>query len=219
MKPRLHVVTNDEVLARPDFVAVASEVMKAGGVTTALHVRGPRTRSRDLFRVVGDLMSAIEDFEASLVVNDRVDIALALGLEWVHLGQRSLPPAIARGLLGGRGTVGVSVHDVEEARQAVEGGADYLTVGTMFATASHPERTPVGPSLVEAVQRTTRVPLVAIGGITPDRVEAVAASGAWGVAVLDGVWGGERPARAVEVYLAALDRAEGDSPRHDNPPN
>ncbi len=219
MKPRLHLVTNDEVLARPDFVAVASEVMEAGGVTTALHVRGPRTRGGDLFRVVRDLLPAIEDSEASLVVNDRVDVALALGLEWVHLGQRSLPPAIARGLIGRKGTLGVSVHDVEEAQHAVQGGADYLIVGMMFATASHPERTPVGPTLVEAVQRTTRLPLVAIGGITPDRVEAVVASGAWGIAVLGGVWGGERPARAVEVYLDALDHAEGESTTHDDPNN
>lgn len=219
MKPRLHLVTNDEVLARPDFVAVASEVMKAGGVTTALHVRGPRTRGRDLFLLVRDLVAALEDSDASLVVNDRVDVALALGLEWVHLGQRSLPPAIARGLLGRQGTLGVSVHNLEEAHQAVEGGANYLTVGTMFATASHPGRAPVGPALVEAVRRTTRLPLLAIGGITPDRVEAVVASGAWGIAVLDGVWGGARPARAVEVYLAALDRAGSDSPRHDDPTN
>lgn len=219
MKPRLHLVTNDEVLARPDFVAVASEVMKAGGVTTALHVRGPGTRGRDLFLLVRDLVAALEDSDASLVVNDRVDVALALGLEWVHLGQRSLPPAIARGLLGRQGTLGVSVHNLEEAQQAVEGGANYLTVGTMFATASHPGLAPVGPALVEAVRRTTRLPLLAIGGITPDRVEAVVASGAWGIAVLDGVWGGERPARAVEVYLAALDRAGSDSPRHDDPTN
>ena len=64
MKPRLHLVTNDEVLARPDFVAVASEAMEAGGVATALHVRGPRTGGRDLFRVVRDLVSALEDSEA-----------------------------------------------------------------------------------------------------------------------------------------------------------
>lgn len=217
MKPRLHLVTDDEVLARPDFVAIASEVMMAGGVSVAVHVRGPRTRGRDLFLLVRDLGSALENSEASLVVNDRVDVALALGIEWVHLGQRSLVPAVARGLLGRPATLGVSVHDVEEAQQALKGGADYLIVGTMFATASHPERTPVGPSLVEAVQRSTHLPLVAIGGITPDRVGAVLASGAWGVAVLDGVWGGERPARAVEVYLAALDRAGGDSPGRDDP--
>ena len=77
----------------------------------------------------------------------------------------------------------------------------------------------MGPSLVETLQRTTRLPLVAIGGITPDRVEAVVASGAWGIAVLDGVWGGESPARAVEVYLAALDRAAGESTTHDDPDN
>lgn len=215
MNPRLHLVTNDEVLARPDFVAIASEVMRAGGVSTALHVRGPGTRGRDMYRIVRGLRTVIEDSKASLVVNDRVDIALALGLERVHLGQRSLPPSVARDLLGRQATLGVSVHDVTSARKAVAGGADYLTVGTMFATPSHPGHAPEGPSLVEAVQRVARVPLVAIGGITPDRVEVVVASGASGIAVLGGVWGGERPTRAVEVYLAALDRACGDAPRHD----
>ncbi|GMR12355.1 MAG: thiamine phosphate synthase [Gemmatimonadota bacterium] len=219
MRLRLHLVTNDEVLARPDFVAVASEVMKAGGVSTALHVRGPGTRGSDLYRIVRDLACAVEDSKASLVVNDRIDVALALGLEWVHLGQRSLPPAIARDLLGTQGTVGVSVHDVAEARKAVAGGADYLTVGTMFATSSHPERTPLGPTLLEAVQRTTSLPLVAIGGITPDRVEAAVASGALGVAVLGGVWGGERPEQAVGVYLAALDRAGCNARRCDEDPD
>ena len=216
MRQRLHLVTNDEVLARADFVALACEAMEAGGVSTALHVRGPGTGGADLFRIVHDLMSAIEDSKASLVINDRIDIALALGLEWVHLGQRSLPPTIARDLIGRKAILGVSVHDVVEAHKAVDGGADYLTVGTMFATSSHPKRTPSGPSLVEAVQRVAGSPLVAIGGITPERVEAVVERGAWGIAVLGGVWGGERPARAVEVYLAALDRAEGDSPTHDD---
>jgi thiamine-phosphate diphosphorylase len=180
-----------------------------------LHVRGPGTRGGDLYRIVRGLTTLIEDSKASLVVNDRVDVALALGLERVHLGERSLPPATARDLLGGQATLGVSVHDVAGARRAVAGGADYLTVGTIFATASHPERTPTGPSLVEAIRRVARLPLVAIGGITPDRVEAAVASGASGIAVLGGVWGAESPARAVAVYLAALECAGGDERRRD----
>ena len=210
MRPRLHLVTNDAVLARPDFLAVAAEVMEAGGASTALHVRGPGTPGRDLFGIVRDLAPSIADSDASLAINDRVDVALALGLEWVHLGQRSLPSPIARGLLGTQPTLGVSIHNVSEARKATAGGADYLTVGTMFATSSHPERTPAGPTLLEEVRRITSLPLVAIGGVTPDRVETLVAAGAWGVAVVGGVWRAERAARAVEVYLAALDHAARD---------
>ena len=207
MRRRLHLVTNDAVLRRPDFVATAVEAMRLGGPRAALHVRGPGTRGRDIFGIVGDLVSVAGDSGAALVVNDRLDIVLALGLVWTHLGQRSLPPVYARSLLGERARVGVSVHDVAEARKATQGGADYLMVGTMFATSSHPELAPAGPSLLEAVGRITRLPLVAIGGITPERVGELLARGAQGVAVLGGVWGAESPSRAVEVYLAALDQA------------
>nr|NIP56877.1 thiamine phosphate synthase [Gemmatimonadota bacterium]NIR77255.1 thiamine phosphate synthase [Gemmatimonadota bacterium]NIT85774.1 thiamine phosphate synthase [Gemmatimonadota bacterium]NIU29599.1 thiamine phosphate synthase [Gemmatimonadota bacterium]NIU34648.1 thiamine phosphate synthase [Gemmatimonadota bacterium] len=137
-----------------------------------------------------------------------VDLALVLGLEGVQLGARSLPPSVVRELLGPEALVGVSVHGPDEAVRAENGGADYLVVGTIFPSPSHPGRSGAGPERVAAVSGGTRVPALAIGGITPERVRAVLESGAHGVAVLSGIWDAEDPGAALDRYLGALrDRA------------
>jgi len=137
-----------------------------------------------------------------------VDVALVLGLGAVQLGARSLPPAAAREILGPEALLGVSVHGPDEAKKAEEGGADYLVVGTIFPSPSHPGRSGAGPERVAAVSGRSRLPALAIGGITPERVRAVRESGAHGVAVLSGIWDAEDPGAALDRYLGALrDRA------------
>ena len=142
--PRLHIVTDDEILARPDFETRAREVCEAletcepadggslGG-SVALHLRGPRTTGRRLTRLARILCEPAASSAVTLLLNDRVDVALAVGAAGVHLGARSLPPAYARRLLGTRLLLGVSVHSVSGAVKAAEAGADYLFVGTLWA--------------------------------------------------------------------------------------
>ena len=210
VKAPLHLVTDDAVLRRPDFVALATETMQAGGPALVFHVRGPATTGARLLELTKELVQMAEAAGVALVVNDRLDVAMALGIGWVHLGQRSLPPLEARRLLGPEAAVvGVSVHGPEEAAVAEEGRADYLMVGTMFATPTHSDAVPTGPGLLGMVSRVAAVPLVAIGGITPERVGAVVEGGASAVAVVSGVWESARPERAVEIYLGALSGASG----------
>ena len=133
-------------------------------------------------------------------MNDRVDVAGAVEARAVQLGQRSLPVEVVRGLFDG--PVGVSVHDESEARAAA--GADWLTVGTLFETPSHPGRPGVGVGILGRVAAVAPgVKLVGIGGITPSRVPAVREAGAHGVAVMRGIWESESPARAAGHYLTA----------------
>src|SRR5437868_6372438 len=101
-----------------------------------------------------------------LLVNDRVDVAAASGADGVQLGARALPVSAARGLLGAEALVGRSVHSVAEAEAAAVEGADFLIVGTIYATASHPGKAPEGPALLSAVAAVVSLPLFAIGGIT-----------------------------------------------------
>lgn len=190
-------------------MAMATEAMQAGGRALAFHVRGPATTGARLLELTRELVRIAAAAEVALVVNDRLDVAMALGLGRVHLGQRSLPPLEARRLLGPGAVVGVSVHGLEEAAAAEQGRADYLMVGTMFATPTHPDVVPAGPGLLGTVRRVAAVPLVAIGGITPERVGAVMKGGASAVAVVSGVWESARPERAVEIYLGALSGASG----------
>ena len=104
--PRLHLVTDDATLAGPSFVATAGTLLAVGGSQVALHLRGPRTPGRRLWQAARALAPAAESAEALLVVNDRVDVALAAGVGTVHLGQRSIPAGQARALLGEGGPVG-----------------------------------------------------------------------------------------------------------------
>ncbi|HEV2131732.1 MAG TPA: thiamine phosphate synthase, partial [Longimicrobiaceae bacterium] len=140
-----------------------------------------------------------------LLINDRVDVALACGAHGVQLGARGLRAADARRLLGDRSLLGVSVHSSEEADAAA--GADFLLVGTLFPTASHPERKGAGTQLLRRLANLA-LSQIGIGGITTERVAEVRRAGAAGIAVLSGVWQAEEPGRAVEEYLRAWKEGE-----------
>ncbi len=202
--PRLHVVTDDLVLTRTDFLHVARALLEAGGDALALHVRGPRTDGRRLYELVRELV-ILDESGARVFVNDRVDVALTTGAAGVHLGRRSLSVAQARALVGSAAPVGVSVHDAREATEARQDGADYAFVGTLYPTPTHQGDAGGGPALLtEVAEVADGLSLLGIGGVTPERVSAVLHAGGHGVAVIRGVWGADDPARAVGEYLSLL---------------
>ncbi len=203
---RLHVVTADETLAHPDFEAKAIAVLEAGGERLTLHLRGPRSPGRRLLDVVRALLTRAASAGARLAVNDRVDVALALGGVGVHLGARSLSPDDAVRILGPDVPVGVSCHSPEEARTAgAVAGVRYLFAGPVWPTESHPGEPGRGTEWLRSVVEVAgRTPVLAIGGVRPDRVAEATAVGAGGVAVLGGVWRAPDPATAVTGYIEAL---------------
>ncbi|HET9947522.1 MAG TPA: thiamine phosphate synthase [Longimicrobiales bacterium] len=210
--PRLHAVTDDAVLAAEGWPGRAARVLEAGGPALALHVRGPRTGGAALHRLACALLPHARRSGAWLVVNDRVDVALAAGADGVQLGARSLPPAAARAVLGPGFGVGVSCHSLAEALAARDEGADWVFLGTVFETPTHPGRTGAGlEAVAEAASRLGGLPLLAIGGIDERRAAAARAAGAHGVAVVRGVWAAPDPEAAVRWYLEALQAQ--DSPR------
>ena len=217
--PRLHVVTDDEILARPDFETRAREVCENleirdsadGGVvggSLAFHIRGARTTGRRLTRLARALCEPAVASGITLLVNDRLDIALAVGAAGVHLGTRSMPPSEARRLLGAGRLLGVSVHSTSEAVEAAGSGADYLFVGRLFETPSHPGAAPRGPEFMRSVASRVALPLVGIGGVTPERAAEVLASGGHGVAAIRGIWDAPSPPDAVQAYLDAVEAGD-----------
>lgn len=203
--PRLHVVTDDEILMRTGWLHATTEVLTAGGDRLALHVRGPGLPGRVIYERVEAVLETAAEVGAMLLVNDRVDVALTLKTSGVQLGERSIPVREARALLGESAWIGASVHGPERAADAERDGADYLVVGTLFATPSHPDRPGEGAGLLERVGRASGLPLVAIGGVTPQRVHVARQAGAHGVAVRGGVWDSADSARAVTDYLRSLE--------------
>ena len=141
---------------------------------------------------------------ATFIVNDRVDLALAVGADGVHLGQDDLPPRAARPLLRPGMVLGRSTHSVGQAREAQVEGADYIAVGSMFPTRAKPDFQLVGPELIRAIRPETRSPLVGIGGVTRENVAEVIRAGADGVAVISAVCGAPDPAAATREFLAAI---------------
>ncbi|MCL5046186.1 MAG: thiamine phosphate synthase, partial [Actinobacteria bacterium] len=142
---------------------------------------------------------------AGFLVNDRLDVALAAGADGVHLAKRSLPPAAVRPLLRPGMILGCSVHSLEEAVAAAEGGAGYLTFGHVYPTSSHPGQPPRGVSELARVVRAVPVPVLAIGGITPDNAGPVLATGCAGIVVISAILSESDPARAARVLREAVD--------------
>ncbi|HEX6925938.1 MAG TPA: thiamine phosphate synthase [Longimicrobiaceae bacterium] len=201
--PKLHVVTDDEVVARDDFLEVAHAILAAGAERVAFHLRAPRSGGRAVFRLAEVLASVAASTGSPLIVNDRADVAVAAGAAGVHLGARGLPPEDARRLLGPDRLLGASVHTAEEAHRAALAGADYLLAGTLYDTPSHPGRRGSGPDWLREAARG-EIPVIGIGGVTLDRVPEVVRAGAWGVAVIRGVWNAEHPREAVRRFIEAL---------------
>jgi thiamine-phosphate diphosphorylase len=201
--PRLHLITDDAVLGDVGFEAMARAVLEAHGIDVALHLRGHGTGGGRLYGLARALGPVARETGARLVVNDRVDVALAAGCG-VQLGRRSIPVPTARQLLRPGGVLGYSAHERAEAMAAAESGADFIVLGTIWPSASHPGEPGRGAGLISDVAGVVVVPVVAIGGVAPSRVREALAAGAHGVAVLSGVWASPDPVAAVAGYLDAM---------------
>ena len=197
--PRVHAVTDERVARRPDLDRAAADLAVGGGAALALHARGRALSGSEMF----DLANRLAVYPSSrLFVNDRLDVALATPTAGVQLGRGGLTTQDAR-RLEPEWWIGVSVHNLDEARAAEAAGADYLLVGPVFPTASHPERAPLGTAGLAGIA-ALGLPVVAIGGITPARVAAVRGAGAYGVAAIRGLWDALEPDRAARQMVEGM---------------
>jgi thiamine-phosphate pyrophosphorylase len=143
-------------------------------------------------------------YDARLFINDRVDIAVAVDADGVHLGQRSLPPFSIRRLAPGL-IIGVSAHSMEEAKKAQRDGADFITLGPIHPTPSKARYgAPLGLETLESVSSALHVPVFAIGGITPENMKEALERGAQGAAVISGIFAQKSVKAATMKYLRLL---------------
>lgn len=150
-----------------------------------------------------EVLKLCRKFGATFIVNDRVDLALAVGADGVHLGPEDMPPELARRILGEGKLVGVSVGSVQDALRAKEAGADYIGVGPIFRTSTKPDAgPPIGPEGLREVRSAVDLPIVAVGGITLESVGEVTRAGADAVCAISAVSGkdlGEKVRAFLEV--------------------
>lgn len=201
----LYAITPDDVDSETLFDRVCT-VLAAGATVLQLRRKGGSTRR--LVEEARRIVEAARPYGVPVLVNDRVDVALAVGADGVHLGQEDLCVEDARCLAGEQALVGASTHGPEEAEDAVLRGASYVAVGPVYASPSKRTGPPVGPEGVRAVRRAVEVPVIAVGGILPEHVGDLLMAGASGVAVISGIFGADSVSAQVEAYLARIAEAK-----------
>jgi len=202
MDAALYVIL-DRGAARGRDLADLLEAVIAGGCRM-VQLREKEWPSGRLLPLAERLRARCAAAGVTFVVNDRLDLALAVGADGVHLGQDDLPARAARPLLRGGMILGVSTHSLAQARAAQADGAHYIAVGSMFATRSKADFQLVGPDLIRKLRAEIRVPLIGIGGITHDNVREVIGAGADGVAVISAVGAADDPRAATERFLTLI---------------
>ncbi|MEP6732024.1 MAG: thiamine phosphate synthase [bacterium] len=204
--PVVHAVTNDEVVARADFIDVACAVMRVLGARGALHLRASRlTGAR--FQALAEGLAAVQSLTGGwFIVNDRIDVALVSGARGAQLTSHSLTATDARRIAPDL-ALGGSVHDVGEGRAAALAGADWLVAGNVFETPSHPGALPRGVAWVKTLVKSTTLPVIAIGGVRVEHASALKSVGVHGVAVIRGIWDAPNAEQAASDYLSAYDNA------------
>ena len=197
--PCLCLVADTSVVS-PDELAPRVSAAVAGGVGL-VQLRAKELPGGRMLSLAEELKRAV-DGRAVLLVNERVDIAIAAAADGVQLGEEALPVTTARRLLTGSALIGRSVHSVDGAADALADGADFLVIGTMFATGSHPGAIPAGPGLMREISGQCSVPLFGIGGITGGNLAEVVNAGASGVAVIRSILSASDPqAAATELKI------------------
>lgn len=197
---RLIVITDAGLAAPRSVTDVLREALEAGA--RCVQLRDKTASARNLVQSARALTQLAAPYGALVLVNDRLDVAMAAEADGVHVGPTDLPVRAVRRVAGPGFLIGYSTDDPNAARAAVEEGADYIGCGTVFPTTSKPDAgDAIGPDGLERVVRSVDVPVVGIGGVTPDRVAAVLATGAAGVAVIGAVMGAPDPGGAVRRML------------------
>lgn len=207
--PRLHVITDETIQQRHSHAALARLALAGGADCVQFREKRPWATA-ELVRAAGEVVAACVAAKAVAIVNDRVDVAVAVGAPAVHLGREDLPVSVARRLLGEGGLIGGTTNSLAEAARVWETDVDYLGVGPVYGTASKANPAPaLGLAAFARIAAACPKPVIAIGGIDATRVGAVMAAGAHGVAVLSAVVAAQDPAASTQRCRDALDAALG----------
>lgn len=181
----IYLVTDDGCLQGRALIDCVRKALDGG--VTLVQYRAKTASSAEMYAEALQLKALCDSFNVPLIINDRLDIAMAVGAAGVHLGQDDLPCAAARKILGEDYLIGVSAHNPAEAKTALQSGADYLGCGAVFGTATKADVKKLGTEGLTAICREKVLPVVGIGGVTADNYREVRAAGADGAAIVSGI--------------------------------
>ena len=197
----VYLVT-EETLAVEDMTNIIVEAV-AGGVT-AVQLREKQASSLTFYQKASLLKQVLHELSIPLIINDRVDVALAVGADGIHVGQDDLPLPIIKDLVPDDMIVGVSVSTLEEALKAEQNGADYIGVGSIFPTNTKRDATLMIEGELEKICRSVSIPCIAIGGITADNIHTLSKSGISGAAVVSAIIQAKNPRDAAKILSNSI---------------
>jgi thiamine-phosphate pyrophosphorylase len=197
---KLYLVTS----SHPDLLMRVEAALQGG--LTLVQYRDKEINDSDRLSIAYLLCQLCHDYGALFILNDRVDLALAVDADGVHLGQQDIPISLARQLLGSQKIIGRSTTNPEEMARAIREGADYIGVGPVYATPTKPGKAAAGLEYVEYAAKHATVPWFAIGGIDSNNISNVVDAGASGIAVVRAIMDSEEPTQTVQLLLSKLNR-------------
>jgi thiamine-phosphate pyrophosphorylase len=185
---KLYLITDRNLVTRnSSLVTAVSQALKGGVI--AIQVREKDLGTRELLKLAYRMRELTERFQAKLFINDRLDIALAVGADGVHLAQSSIPAHVVRKTVKNRLLLGVSTHSLKEAKEAEKAGADFITLGPVYRTPSKLQYgKPVGPEILKRMCRKINIPVFAIGGIRSSKIHEIKEAGVYGIAMISEIF-------------------------------
>jgi thiamine-phosphate pyrophosphorylase len=201
----LYLITDRMQTAGRSLSAVVADALRGG--LRAVQLREKDLTAGQLFELAIGLRQLTREYGAQLLINDRIDVALAVEADGVHLGKAGLPVSEARRILGSGRLIGYSAHCADEALQAQHDGADFVTLGPVYHTPSKAQYgEPVGLSVLAEAVRVLGIPVFALGGVTPSTVDEVLSAGAHGVALISALMATPVPVLETESLLRMISR-------------
>ena len=200
---RLHVLTDTVLQTRFSHSDLARLALRGGADTIQLRQKTGSTR--EMIRIAAQMKQLCSDYDVPLIVNDRVDVAIAAEADGVHLGQDDFPIPLARELLGQEKIIGASASDINEGQKCLEEGADYIGFGPIYPTTSKDDAGVVkGVDTLTQIAEAVSAPIIAIGGISSNRVSEILQAGAHGIAVISSVCCQEDPEQATKALYQVI---------------
>ena len=201
----LYVCTDRDIMTT-DTLEEAVELAIKGGATI-IQLREKDCTSREFYELALSIKDITDAYEVPLIINDRLDIALAVHADGVHLGQSDIPVQVARNVMGPNCIVGATANTLEKAKEAWQSGADYLGVGDVFGSATKNDTKPVELKELKKICDTVKIPVVAIGGISKKNIHLLKDAGVAGVAVISAVLGQTDITAAAEELISGSPEA------------
>ena len=198
----LYLVSDRKALKGKDFLLSIEESLEGG--VSLLQLREKDLSSLEFYNMAVEVKELTDKYNVPLIINDRIDIALAVDASGVHLGQKDIPTSVARKILGKEKIIGVSSRTIQEAQLAQEQGADYLGVGAMFPTNTKEDTVSVSYELLKQIKQSVNIPIVAIGGINQQNLNNLKGTGINGVAVASAILSAKDIKQAAEEMQMLL---------------